>query len=349
MYFNVYSDTGSEIHGYLIPDGFSTSPRIVVRLQNEVLGPFACDVFLEGPYQHKHHATGIVGFVLTSEAVPGIHGALNIEIADADSGFVFYRRFDPDHHIEKRFFRLETQFAPHRELDRSLKPHFQFFADGVEQLGSETVRQTLEVANQPSTYVSGRVMYRSVQQYLTQETISITSIRDPFYELAIRLWTVASFKRRGFSFVSDRDSILFEPAMTYFSPTDFSNENAIRRMIRDAPKDILALFESPFVHQLVASSPTDKVGRDGVSTALDTLSQFTVFIPNETDDSLAVDLAELLAIDRSSVVFSPMRSPFLELSDVLRSVKTLEQVLENDLILFHFVKRAEERAQRSGS
>ncbi len=186
MYFNVYSDTGEEISGYLIPDGFSTRPSIVVKREGEVLGPFPCDVFLEGPYKHKHHETGVVGFVLNSEKIPNIRSASNIEIADAESGFVFYRRFDPERHIEKRVFRLETQFVPHRELDQSLKPHFQFHADGVERLGSETVRQTLEIANQPSTYVSGRVMFKGVQQYFTQESVCISSIRDPFYELAIR-------------------------------------------------------------------------------------------------------------------------------------------------------------------
>ena len=30
MYFNVYSDTGETIEGYLIPDGFSTKPTITV-------------------------------------------------------------------------------------------------------------------------------------------------------------------------------------------------------------------------------------------------------------------------------------------------------------------------------
>jgi hypothetical protein len=47
------------------------------------------------------------------------------------------------------------------------------------------------------------------------------------------------------------------------------------------------------------------------------------------------------------ISFSPVRSPFLELSEVLRDIKVLEQVLENDLILFHFIRKAEQRAGAS--
>jgi hypothetical protein len=344
MYFNVYSDTGADVQGYLIPDGFSAKPSIVVRCEGQTLGPLDCSIFLEGPYAHQHHETGVVGFYLHEGNVPGISAATEMEISDAATGFTFYRRLLPNRHIRKRLFRLETQFVPHRELDRSLQPHFQFYAEGVEQHGSETVRQMLEIANQPSTYVSGRVMLKTVQSFFSKDTVRITSLRDPFYELAIRLWSIASFKRHRFSFVSERDAILLEPAMTHFAGTNFADPAEIKSKIRSASRDILALFESPFTHQLVAPSPTDKVSRDAVSNALDALSQFTVFNPNETDASLAADISEILGLSDGAINFSPSRSPFLELSDILREIGTLEHVLENDLILCHFVKKAELRA-----
>lgn len=348
MYFNVYSDTGADILGYLIPDGFSARPRIRVTRDGEVLGPFDCDMFLEGPYTHKHHETGVVGFHLNEDNIPGLAAAPDIEISDAGSGLVFYRRLRQDRHISKHIFRLETQFIPHRELDRSIQPHFQFYAESVEQYGSETVRQMLEIVNQPSTYISGRVLLKNVQQYFRQDSIRITSLRDPFYELAIRLWSVATFKRRRFSFISERDEILLEPAMSYFADTSFSEPLAVERKIKSAPKEVLTLFESPFTHQLAASSPTDKVSRDGLSHALDALSQFTVFEPEESDGALAKDVGELLGIDERTVSFSPMRHPFLELSEVLRSLPTLHHVLENDLILFYFIKKAKQRSQGTG-
>ena len=343
MYFNVYTDAKDIVEGYLIPDGFSTKPSIMVTSGDNVIGPLECDVFLEGPLKHGHHDTGIVGFRLSEENVPGVTGATNLEISDAESRFVFYRRLNPEH-INKRVFRLETQFAPHRELDNSLRGHFQFYASSAEQYGGETVRQMLEIINQPSSYVSGRVLLRSVHRYFTEDTIKITSLRDPFYEMAIRLVSVASYKKKPMSFVSERDAILFEPAMGYFADTSFDDPEKLRSKILSAPKDVLSLFESPFTHQLVASSPTDKISREGVSSALDALSQFTIFDSSESDSGIAQSIGEFLGLDSAEISFSPVRSPFLELSEVLRDIKVLEQVLENDLILFHFIRKAEQRA-----
>ena len=345
MYFNVYSDTGETIEGYLIPDGFSTKPTITVTCNSQTYGPFPCNVFLEGPLKHGHHDTGVVGFRLDGENVPGLPGSSDIVIADEETGFVIYQRYDADRHVPKRVFRLETQFAPHKELDNSLKDHFQFHAGSAELYGGETVRQMLEIVNQPSTYVSGRVLLRTVHRYFTDETLRITSLRDPFYELAIRLLTVASHKKRPLKFMSERDMILFEPAMQHFSDTNFSDPQAIKAKILGAHKDVLSLFESPFTHQLVATNPTEKISRDGVSSALDALSQFTIFDPHETDGDIADAISESTGIARDDIAFSPVRSPFLEIADILREIKILEHVLENDLILLHFIRKAEQRAK----
>ncbi|KAA3520919.1 MULTISPECIES: hypothetical protein [Agrobacterium] len=344
MYFNVYSDTGETIEGYLIPDGFSTKPMITVTCNSETYGPFNCDVFLEGPLKHGHHDTGVVGFRLDNKNVPALSTSLDLEIVDDDTGFVIYRRYNPGKHVAKKLFRLETQFAPHRELDNSLKGYFQFHAGSAELYGGETVRQMLEIVNQPSAYVSGRVLLRTVHRYFTDDTIRIASLRDPFYELAIRLLTVASHKKRPLNFMSERDVILFEPAMQHFVDTNFSDPQNIKAKILSAHKDILGLFESPFTHQLVATNPTEKVSRDGVSSALDALSQFAVFDPHETGSDIADAISESTGIARDEIAFSPVRSPFLELADVLREIKIIERVLENDLILLHFIRKAEQRA-----
>lgn len=345
MYFNVYSDTGETIEGYLIPDGFSTKPAITVTCNSRSYGPFPCDVFLEGPLKHGHHDTGVVGFRLDNEKVPKIATSSDLTIADEETGFVIYQRYNPDRHIAKRLFRLETQFAPHKELDNSLKAYFQFHSGSAELYGGETVRQMLEIINQPSTYVSGRVLLRTVHRYITDDTIRITSLRDPFYELAIRLLTVSSHKKRPLNFMSERDIILFKPAMEHFSDTNFNDPLNIKAKILGAHKDVLSLFESPFTHQLVASSPTDKVSREGVPSALDSLSQFTIFDPHESGSEIADAISESTNILRDEIAFSPLRSPFIELAGVLREIKVLEHVLENDLILMHFIKKAENRAK----
>ncbi|WP_417692157.1 hypothetical protein [Roseibium sp.] len=344
MYFNVISDDGWIVNGYLIPDGFSSKPEIMVRADGVDYGPLPCDIFLESPYRHRHHETGVVGFLVNADKIPGFGPGTIVEISDADTGLIFYRRLNPSEHLEKRVFRLETQMAPHSELDRSLRPFFQFYVDSAEQHGSETVRQMLEIANQKSTYVSGRILLRNFEQYFSPDTIKITSLRDPFYEFAIRLTTIAHYKNKAFPFLSSRDQIILRPAMDHFSGLNLMNDRELTESIKSAPKDILELFASPFTKQLVASSPTDPVDRDSLSRALDVLSQFSVFDPDETDDSLAHSIAAHLEIDQRRLQFRPVQQSLKDLADRLRDINVLEHVLESDLILYFFVQKAKQRA-----
>jgi hypothetical protein len=347
MYFNILADIGTEIHGYLIPDGFSSKPHIMVLAGGETYGPIECDVYLEGPHRLKHHETGLVGFTLTPQIITNLNEETSVEISDEQTGFTFYRRLNPELHIQKRVFRLETQFAPHSELDRSLKRYFQFYANEVEHYGSETVRQMLEIINQPSTYVSGRVILRGVQQYFDDETVKITSLRDPFYELAIRLSTIAKYKQYPFNFVSKRDEIIFEPAMIYFADTNFTDDTSLIQKIENAPKDVLELFESPFTKQLVATNPNDDVQRDSISSALDILSQFTICEPDEEDEHITNDISDILTIEKENISFKPKQECFVSTSKILKNLPLVEHLLENDLILFHFVKKSKEKISRN--
>lgn len=346
MYFRVYEDRGSIIKGYFVPDGFSSEPHVIVVRDGQVLLTRECDVFIRNAYENRTHATGIIGFEINETHLPGLAGMTDINIADADTGFVFYRRFDPQNHIKERVFRLETHFLPQAELDRSMDPFVQFHVSAAERYGLETIQECFQVPYQ-SSYVSGRILMRPIEPFIGKERIVVTSLRDPFYELAIRLLTLSQFRKQAFRFLSERDKVIFSPAMDYLNGLDVRNEEQIRKMIRQAPKDILTLFRSPFIHQLLATTPSDTVKRDGVATALDRLSQFALFNANEKDETFATDLAELLDLPTDALRMRPIQPVFADFANILRSIGTLEHVLEEDLILYHFIKQAEKRSLQS--
>lgn len=343
MYFNVTADIGVEIHGYLIPDGFSQKPSIAVRVGDIEYGPIPCDIFLEGPYQFRHHETGIVGFKLTSDHVPDLDQQLNLEILDASTQFVFYRRFRPEVHLNKHVLRLETCFIPHAELDVGLKPYFQFYADRIEQYGTETVRQMLEVHNQPSLYISGRILFKQAQTYLRDDIVKIISMRDPFYELAVRIAILSRAKQQFFPFISKRDEMILNPVIEHFANANLANEDELVQRFSTASRDVLTLLDSPFIHQLVADNPSETVPREALSRALDILSQFTLFDPFETDDTLPNAIKELLQSPSVKLSFTHVRPNFMKLADTLRQMPLVESVIEKDLILYHFIRRAHDR------
>ncbi len=346
MNFCVQYDIGTEIHGYLVPDGFSTKPKVHVRIngQPEAI-EIACSLYVEGAYQQGVHETGNVAFILTDENVPGISKTTQVEVSDPESGLVFYRRALPGQYIQKKVLRLETSFVPHSELDFSLKPHFQFFEHRAEHYGFETVRQMLEIIHQPSVYVAGRVLLKNYRLYIDYNIgVTIVALRDPFYELAMRLVVFSRYSQQRFGFVPPRDKTLFKPVMEWFDGFEFHDEAAVRRTIRLAPKDTLGLLSSPFTQQLVAANPSEPARLESVSTALDALSQFTLFDAGRDDTSYPESIADLLGLPKGSVRMKRQLEAVHQLADILRRISTIEHLLEADLVLYHFIQKAQRRA-----
>lgn len=345
MDFNITLDEDFIVEGYVIPDGFSSEASILVFDEKEQVGRFTCDIYIESVVSHGRHSTGLVGFRISRDQIPDIVSMHDLTIVDAATGLTIYRRFAPERHLKKKIFRVETQLLPQSNLDYSLRPHFQFFADRIEQYGHATAVQMFLLLNQPSVYLSGRVLVQNLKQFFEDEFISVVSLRNPFYELAIRLLTVSQPQAKSKKWLSDRDNIIFEPAFDYFSGLDMRDEKSVRQKLNAAPKDVLALFQSPFIHQFVAKSPTDNIGRDGIVTALNVLSEFSLFHAKESSSELANDLADLLDLPRQSISMSTTAPVFDAIADMLSSITWLEQLLENDLIMYHFVQQAELKAK----
>lgn len=349
MNFAVYQDTRTEIHGYIVPDGFSTKPKVAVKVNGESIIEIDCWIYVDGAFQQGLHETGNVAFILNDENVPGIGSADDVELMEPGTQLVFYRRASPGKYLPKKVFRLETAYVPHSEIDLSLKPHFQFFECRAEHWGHETVRQMLEIIHQPSVYVSGRILLKNYLTYLEYNTeITMVALRDPFYEFAMRLIIFSRHNKNKFGFVAPRDETLFKPLMDQFDGLNLHDEAAVRKAIRHTPKDTLSLLSSPFTQQLVAGSPNEPAPLDAVSRALDILSRFTLFDSGSDDTSYARSIADLLDLPSDSVRIKTQLEGVHRLADILRGIATVEHLLETDLILYHFIQKAETRVSNPG-
>lgn len=350
MNFCVYLDNGAEVHGYFVPDGFATSPKINVRIDaREEVTAIETWIFIEGARTQGIHQTGNVGFILSEDNIPGISNADQVELSDPDSGMVFYRRAQPGTYTPKKVLRIETSYVPHSEIDLSLKPHFQFGEHRVEHYGYETIRQMLEIIHQPSVYVSGRILLKNFKSYIGYNIdYTLISLRDPFYELALRLLVFSRVGKQDFNFVSARDKTLFKPVIAWLDGLDIHDDRAMRRAIGRAPKDAMNLLSSPFTQQLTAANPSEVPTLNEVSQALDALSQFTLFDVAGDPSAYPRNIEALLDLDSGTVRMRPQLDAVLQLSDRLRQFSLMQHILEADLLLYHFIQKAGERAARGG-
>ncbi|MBO0141247.1 hypothetical protein JZX87_08700 [Agrobacterium sp. Ap1] len=349
MNFCVYHDIGTEIHGYLVPDGFSSTPVVRVRLNGaEATTDLPTWVYIDGARKQGFHETGNVGFILTDENVPGMSAAPQVELSDPISELVFYRRAQPGQFLPKKVLRVETSIVPHNEIDFALRPRFQFYADRAEHYGFETVRQMLEIIHQPSVYVSGRLMVKNFWTYINYNIeVSMISVQNPYVELAARLAVFSRLRKSGFRFISPRDKVLFKPVVEYFDDIDIQNEQVLNRALASAPKHILALLSSPLTQQLVGSTPSDVAGLNDIPKALDVLSQFDVFDSGNDLASYPKLIADALAISSDDIPMRGASEFILKIAETLRANSRVGHLLEADLILHHFIAKAGTRAEAS--
>ncbi|RWX78237.1 hypothetical protein EPK99_06265 [Neorhizobium lilium] len=347
MNFSVYYDSGTEVHGYFVPDGFSTVPKFHVRTDgSDSVTEIETWIYIEGARAQGAHQTGNVGFILSDDNVPGLSTALRLELSDPETGLIFYRRAQPGEFIAKKILRVETSYVPSTELDISLKPYFQFYEHRIEHYGFETIRQMLEIIHQPSVYVSGRILLKNFRTYIDYNiNMKFISLRDPFYELAMRIFIFSRIRKQKFAFVSPRDMTLFNSVIELFDGIAIQDENHLRKAIRSAPKDTLDLLSSPFTQQLVASSPSDPVGLDDVSQALDSLSQFTVFDAGRDAATYTQSIAEAIGLPAEIIKMKPQSEALHKIADILRKISRVEHLLEADLILYHFIQKSEDKAR----
>src|SRR4051794_24035002 len=104
MLFNVETDTGDRITGYLVPDGYSEVPTILLRCGGQTMLSLAANEIREALVVAGRHETGQCGFSIGADLIPDLPKIGDLEICDAESGILVYRRPTPST-IQKKLLR----------------------------------------------------------------------------------------------------------------------------------------------------------------------------------------------------------------------------------------------------
>lgn len=345
MLFNVEQDTGAEIVGYLIPDGFSGTMHVRVVHEGRELLRKETDSPRPAVAAVGRHETGLCGFSITDADLPGLAGLIDLELREAQTDVLIYRRCDPDAVVQKRILRLETHLLPSFRIDKAIGSRFQFFFPSVDRFSIETVWQTFLISNSSSVYISGRLYVRTIDQYL-DDTLEVHSVlQDPFVELAERLLLLRTVGDREISIVGMRDLMLFRPATLFAASLSFDSDRELKRAFRDIDPDARVALSDPVVRQLTARLPNELAKPSAVREALSTLSNFKQVGLRNRAELFSEGLCEALGLPVEQA--PPAVTPILaaeQLADRLRQVPAAEALIEHDLTLYHHVVTAFERA-----
>ena len=100
--------------------------------------------------RHGWHATGQCTFVLTAAEVPGLPDLPRLELYDADTNVLIYRRMPAAGQIPLRVMLINTGLEPETLLQAALFPHFQHSYFGIHKLPDEIMTCVLTGSAAPS-------------------------------------------------------------------------------------------------------------------------------------------------------------------------------------------------------
>ena len=342
MLFSIEADHGTRLTGYLVPDSFSATPLLTVRGGGADLLTMEANEVRHALVVAGRHGTGQCGFQIDEGMVPGLADLADLEIIDAATELLVYRRQPAPDLISGATFRLETHLLPLWRLDEVFAHSFQYWYKGIDRFGRETATQVF-CLDKSSIYASGRLLYKNFEYYLAKDVRCYAAIRHPFEELAERLLVLQNVGTRAEQLLGARDALIFEAAIAFASELKTMDDAGLKRAFRRPPPDAIAALSNPLTRQLTTNTPGEMPTSGSVAAALDVLSSFDV-VGLRADETKFVD-ALSAATGLPAAAFPPLTefSRVRELGQRLRGVGHCEDFLEKDLELFHHVSSAFEK------
>lgn len=343
MLFLIDVDTGDGLIGYLVPDSLTEPGNYAIKVDGEEIYRGRTNIEHPALVAARRHETGLCGFHITEQQVPGLAQMPVLDIVDLVSGQTIYRRRPREGLVEKRVFRLETHLLPLSGLDRSIEDRFQLWFPHIDRAGYETTTQILNQTSE-STLVSGRVAFPTVEHLLQKRSYdSVVVLHDPFDELAERLLFLRLAAQRP-GVLGERDSLTFDEALAFAKEADLDSDKALRRTFQSLDETVASRLANPLVRQLATLDHGEPVVGSAVSKALSTLASFSVVGVRRRPDLLIDALSDVLGLQSQDVTVAPPIPAATELADRLRDCPPVEDLLQYDLALYHIISDAFEKS-----
>lgn len=346
MLFNRETDTGDRITGYVVPDGYSTIPRIRVLSDGNILLVMDANESRPALLESQRHETGLCGFCIDTTMIPDLASRQSIEIRDEESGLLIYRRPRPTD-IARRLVRIETDLMPSWRLDNKLMPLFQYSLARADMYGRETATQLFHLHQVQSAFLSGRLLYRNYSTLIEEKYAVIAIIRDPFEQMAERLLVLSKIRGQSTRYISDRDFSYFEPTIAFAESLAFGNMKELKRTIGQMSAEVAATLANPLVRQLTTGTPTDMPEGGAVASALDILSTFALIGLRRDSNTFLRGVEELLDLSPHSLAPLPEYGAVTKLAEMLRATRLVTGLIDKDLELYHYLSESFRKLEQS--
>jgi hypothetical protein len=341
LFFNIDSDTGDAISGWLIMENVTETPEFVITVPDRSPITFRANVFRQDLVNYGFHATGMAGFQIDAQLVPDLAEQMDFTIAEVSSGFPIYRRFNSEKHINQKFLLIEVAPFPQFGILRAANQGFALRYAFLERHTLDTINAALTHNFSTSIFASGQLNWIRHGDYAKERGfVTAALLRDPFQELAERLLFARHLSRQESKNVHiswQKES--YSELIKFVETTDLTNSRSLISAFRSLPPSLRRKLRSPMTSAF-GCTPDEEVQRRHVSVALDNLAEFQIVGSRDHFNEFAVTADHYL----SSPIFSDQELEQLphtdRLATTLADVGVVADMLDEDIALYNFANEA---------
>jgi hypothetical protein len=349
MLFNMDADAGHQVSGWVMPDNPAATPSVIAHLDANNHVVVEASLYHALLKEQGLHNTGICGFVLHESNCPGLVASNRLEIHDAETNLLLYRRRPEQGLINKKFFRLEPQLFRSVAVDDALEPHFQMAYSALELQSEETIRAIMTIQFSQSIYISGRIFWRFWEPLLRDRGYMVgTILRDPFYELAERLLILKLASSPEGDRIADAVGPEVQAAAAHFRKIDLRDISAIEAALESPPRELRLILHNPLTHLLTAANAFDPPATPPTAIALESLADMDAVGLRQDTASFFELVSAVFEISESFPAEAvPTSSIVVQWADVLRERPAMRRLIEMDLVVYQtaadIIERQRER------
>jgi hypothetical protein len=273
MQFNIDSDSGSSISGWVAPDNPSAVPKLLVSVPGRSSTEIASNRLRRDIKQIGLHSTGEVGFYIDDTVILDLLEIQELEIRDLESGVLIHRRASCNGIVRKKLFRYDLQVIPKAALEEKLFQSFVLRYDSVERYPFDTLFAILNNQFEASIYASGRPYFYRYQNLLRETNFVTTALLcNPYEDMAERLLFAKYLTTANVPNPRRRSSTGIEPLCDLVRSISFEDEGSLEAAFENLNEGSCAFMSNPIIRVMACKGADETPTRDHVGIALDNLA-----------------------------------------------------------------------------
>jgi hypothetical protein len=342
MQFHIDQDSGNAIAGWIVLDNPAAIPRVVVSSPGGRTVELAANVLRPDLKGLGKHASGMAGIFVDEKIYPNLGSTADVEIREAETGILIYRRFRESQHLEQKLFRFEFQIMPQAVLENQLAQRFSLHYDAVERYAFDTLYAIINNQSCKSIVVSGRPFFLRYEHLLHERNFVITAmLPDPLEELAARLLFLRYSANKNAPAYLQEHLFGLSPLAELVNQIDFDNVESLNSAFKGITTAQRNALTNPLT-RVLACNVDEQPEERHVSIALENLASMNLVGVRAHFTDFKSMFAEVIGIDILGEYQLPEISWVPMMAEKLAQIESVKELLALDLALYKFAKKAVE-------